>query len=96
MYGLGQYTFRFKIFATPPPPQMNNIKILCVSFSVDHASFCAANLCDDSKLQWVCCQVCMAWHHQVCVGLSDVTITQDDEYICSNCRELVIKTTLYK
>ena len=50
---------------------------------------CAAGACKKpfgSQVQWVQCDGCDLWFHYLCVGLGLKGVSEDEEYLCDNCR----------
>ncbi|XP_034936200.1 lysine-specific demethylase lid isoform X2 [Chelonus insularis] len=63
----------------------------------DEEDDCAADNClrpNGREVDWVQCDGgCNGWFHMHCVGLDRTEIAEEDDYICSNCKDVDQNTT---
>lgn len=66
-----------------PPPDTANSKEV-----VETTAPCPVchSVTNPNSTDWICCDVCSVWYHEICEGL---TVVPNDEkpYICNSCRK---------
>lgn len=67
-----------------PPPESSISKDFIETASGDPCPICHSTANPDSK-EWIQCDECEVWYHEVCEGLS--VVPSDEKYICNSCRK---------
>jgi len=79
------YVFDLTIFSLLHPHSF----LLNYDFFFANVSYACFFICYLGKeVDWVQCDGgCEGWFHMHCVGLDRTEIAEEDDYICSNCKE---------
>jgi hypothetical protein len=54
-----------------------------------HVLFCICKERYDEKKSMVCCDECIEWFHNSCVGINAKEILKIDRYVCSSCKTII-------
>ena len=68
----------------PPPESSISKDPIEIASAADPCPICHSTANPDSK-DWIQCDECEVWYHEVCEGLS--VVPSDEKYICNSCRK---------